>query len=322
MNCLFVDGWECKVDGEEKPLDVCRVCIQAKKVANEKIKAARIARDSIEEKEPSMKKEEVSNQSSTKEEEETPLDSFESGKDDDDPWGSLEKKNIEKTMGKLESGSIYLLEDEDKRFAYELLEEINSSGKKVLFITRKHPPKLKKDYDLELEDTLWLSTSNDALAVGPNELDTLSLEMEMFLSEGGEFVFLEGLESLFSNNPNSTIIQLFQSIEDQIATNGATLVFIVTPSSIEEKHLSLINKKLDVNEVPMIEVEKETVEEPMEIPDEPLAKGDLELEEEDREVKKEALKELDDEFHKGDISVDEYLSKRAVLTSPDSNLPE
>ncbi|MEF8873887.1 MAG: DUF835 domain-containing protein [Candidatus Thermoplasmatota archaeon] len=320
--CLFVDEWECKFEGEERPLEVCRVCIKAKKVAKgetkipvpedmgetEKETASEVGRDLL-----------TQTSKSGGEKALIPPGTRESGKRLSDEEAGSTERDIKGLVEELKSGSMYLLEDEDKKSAYELSEEISSSGREILFITRKYPPRVQENYDLKSEDILWLSTSNEPSAVAPNELDTLSLKMESFISGGGDFIFIDGVENLFSNNPDSTLIHLFQSIEDQIATSGAALVFAMAPSSIEEKHISLIKNRLDVKKIPL--VEKETKKKPAEVPDKPLARDDKALKAEDIEVKKEALKGLDDEFHKGDISVDEYISKRAVLTTPDSSAP-
>ena len=35
MGCLFVKDWDCSVEGEEFPLEICRVCLQARSAAFE-----------------------------------------------------------------------------------------------------------------------------------------------------------------------------------------------------------------------------------------------------------------------------------------------
>lgn len=342
--CMFVDEWICKVEGEEKPLEVCKVCIKAKRVGNKMTKAKMVAEESmVEEEVPSHSQTqgEASKERSENVQEEI-RDIMETTSEDVEAEKSEEEISSEKPIDdlkniadKLEAGSVYILETEEEEEAYEFLSEMNSSEEKVLFVSRKYPPKLTDKYDVELEYSLWLSSSNDPLAVDPSELETLSLEMEVFLSEEGDFIFIEGLDSLFANNPESTIIQLFQSIEDQLATSKTSLIFAVSPSSMEEKHLTLINKKLNVKKVPEFETKrkepvpsmekeepvKKEVNEPLGS-DESWIEEDIELLEEDREAKREALKELDEEFHRGDITVDEYISKRAVLTTPEQNMPK
>lgn len=33
--CMFVDEWDCKFEGNEIPIDVCKTCIKAKSLARE-----------------------------------------------------------------------------------------------------------------------------------------------------------------------------------------------------------------------------------------------------------------------------------------------
>lgn len=341
--CMFVDEWECKVKGEEKPLDVCRVCIKARKTAHKKTKASKKTEESMVKEERSAEEgseaqSEEKVESGSKDIREKMKESVEevsSAVDIAEPQEADSEEptaDLKNTVNELESGSIYLMENGEEELTYEFLTEIEESEKRILFVTRKYPPKLKEKYGIELEDSVWLSTSNDIMAIPPGELDTLSLEIEMFLSEGGDFIFIDGVESLFSNNPESTMIQLFQSMEDQLVTNGASMIFGVSPSSIEEEHLSLIKKKLDVNKIPKFDRKKtqepaqekrtpEVVNEQPTGPDESLVEEDAGLQEEDRKAKREALRELDEEFHNGDMTVDEYISKRSVLTQQESNEP-
>lgn len=342
--CIFVDEWSCKIEGDEKPLEVCRVCLEAKKIANEKMSAKKNENESIlkeddlgEERSNSRKenqREKGSDQGAKniqKEEEQTKSDRtgprLEGAEKDED---STEKSTdeVKEIIKEMKFGSTYLLADQDRKLTHELLDKINSSEKRILFVTQKNPLKLKEKYNLALEDSLWLSNSNNLLAIPPSELDTIRLEIEMFLSEGGDFILIDGLEPLFSKNPGATIIRLFKSLQNLIRSSGTALILGFSPSSLDKKHISLINKKLDVKKIPLSEMKKaeypdkknrslneNLVDESKEVPIGPATEEDLEFKEEDRRTKIRALKKLDKEFQHGDITVDEYISKRAVLTS-------
>ena len=46
--CVFVDGWLCPVNGSDVPLEVCRLCIEARKIQAEFTMVKRSGRESEE----------------------------------------------------------------------------------------------------------------------------------------------------------------------------------------------------------------------------------------------------------------------------------
>ncbi len=161
----------------------------------------------------------------------------------------------------LEGGSTYLIEDETLDFAYDVFSKLVDTDNKTLCVTRKHPEKIQDKYNIGDTDFVWLSTSNEAIAVGPKQLDVLSLTIEGFLSDEGDTILIDGLGYLFSNNPVSTIIQFLQSIQDQITTGNTKLLFAISPSSIEDKYYNLINNELNPKVISLIDEGKEKEDE-------------------------------------------------------------
>jgi len=41
MKCIFVAEWECPVETAEIPLEVCKVCLEARKIQSKQIKITR-----------------------------------------------------------------------------------------------------------------------------------------------------------------------------------------------------------------------------------------------------------------------------------------
>jgi len=160
----------------------------------------------------------------------------------------------------LEGGSTYLIEDETLDFAYDVFSKLVDTDNKTLCVTRKHPEKIQDEYNIGDTDFVWLSTSNEAIAVGPKQLDVLSLTIEGFLSDEGDTILIDGLGYLFSNNPVSTIIQFLQSIQDQITTGNTKLLFAISPSSIEDKYYNLINNELNPKVISLIDEGKKKKE--------------------------------------------------------------
>ncbi|MEF8873889.1 MAG: DUF835 domain-containing protein [Candidatus Thermoplasmatota archaeon] len=369
--CLYVPEWKCNFAGKEISIEICKTCIEAKKVAyqtressvevteeqakrkleptpeattagrafseseeeadraggteenradiwkNQKAleREARKVREEFEEKEKSRETKEMEEAvEGTGEVREERIDEME------------EERGAEEGIEKqLEKGAIHLLgADEDQ--AYDKLEKLASPDKNTLCITRKHPEKLDKEYDMDVkkENYIWLSTRGDALSLDPTDLQAVLMEIEMCVSEGGDLIFLSGLDYLMTNNEQSDIVKFFQEIEDQISSKDVSVVVTLPPYQLEEEQFSWIEEKLDYkelkeeeeieNEGPVKEiVQTEPAAEEERTP--PIKKKNEEIDL-DEMTKREALKELDEEFHKGEISADEYISKRAVLTEP------
>ncbi|MFW6375994.1 MAG: DUF835 domain-containing protein, partial [Thermoplasmatota archaeon] len=183
-----------------------------------------------------------------------------------EPKGSEEKlggkytdENLISIKKQLEDGSTYVLEDETLDFAYDVFSKLVNTDTKTLCITRKHPEKIQEKYNIGDTDFVWLSTSNESIAIGPQQLDMLSLTIEGFISDEGDTLFIDGLGYLFSNNPVSTITQFLQSIQDQITTRNTKLIFAASPSSLEDKYYNLLNNELNPELISLLEkTQKET----------------------------------------------------------------
>ncbi len=163
---------------------------------------------------------------------------------------SFEEKEgvgLEKLLDELTYGNTYLLKTTDEDFVYEAFESI-VDGESGLCITRKHPDDIKEKYDYGDKNIEfgWLSTSNEEIAIAPDELDILGLTVERFISDEGGIILLDGVNYLLSNNPDSTLIHFMQSLQDQIAVGETMFLIAVDPSNIEEKNLDLLKNELDV----------------------------------------------------------------------------
>ncbi len=170
--------------------------------------------------------------------------------------GKYTDENLISIKKQLEDGSTYILEDDTLDFAYDVFSKLVNTDNKTLCITRKHPEKIQEEYKIGDTDFVWLSTSNESIAVGPQQLDVLSLTIEGFISDEGDTLFIDGLGYLFSNNPVSTITQFLQSIQDQITTGNTKLIFAASPSSLEDKYYNLLKNELNPEIISLLEKTK------------------------------------------------------------------
>ncbi len=230
--------WRCEVKGKEKPIQVCKICIEAKRVSTLEKKTKRKVRGIPIEEEPPKDEKEIL----TETKKEVPVEKEESR-------GVVEKEA--EPLERLENDSIYLFESEDRESFFEIL---NGQGSKISCVTTTHPQELMEEYDIELEDSLWVSSENDPVAVSPDNLDDIILEIKIFLSQDIDFILIDALDEIFSSNHDSSIIKALNTIEENIENSGTTIIFYAPPSSMNKENVARLKEKLEIKEVPAIAV--------------------------------------------------------------------
>lgn len=287
--CIFVETWDCSIDEDEFPLEICKTCVESKEVA----------RNSFTVKPKSLTEKRKGKKSKQQ---------------------KFEKKISENVSfsldpDRLEDGSVYLVKGKDKKSAFRVFDKIHSNNLNTLCITRKHPSEIEETYGITDTDFVWLSTSNDTSAIGPKELDLLSLKIENFLSEEGDILFMSGLGYLFSNNPKYTMIHLLQSIEDQITKSGTTLILSTPSSSIEKEYVDILERELEVKDISTAIKPEKRVKPVKESRDElqKRYRGKEEKTSSENKERDKAREKLNKQFHEGNISVDEFIQKRKKI---------
>lgn len=147
----------------------------------------------------------------------------------------------------LEDGSSYLFEEEIPLRSYETFITHLKKGYEGLLITREYPEKIRKHYHLESTPMLWLTRTGKEGCIGPEKLSELYHKIGNFLAPGGnKVVLLSGLEYLISQNNYSAVLKFIQLLRDQIALHEAILIAPLSPLTIEERELKLIEREFEL----------------------------------------------------------------------------
>lgn len=159
------------------------------------------------------------------------------------------EEETEEVIGKLPKGvsksSTYLIEEKTSDRSFKLLKKILETGETGLCVTRDYPEKVKKKYGLEDIEMVWLSNVDRQDVIRPKSLEKLSLALENFLARTGGVILLKGLEYLITNNDFRTVLNLIQSIKDQVAVNESILLIPVNPTIIEKYQMDQISGVVD-----------------------------------------------------------------------------
>ena len=148
---------------------------------------------------------------------------------------------------KLEPSVTYLVEEERPDLAYTLFINATKEGMKGMVVSRTYPKNLRKALDLGDVPVLWLTNAMSDEAIGPKDLERLSLAIRRFLDEGGgQLVLIDSLEYIITNNKFVSVLRLLQTIRDLIAIHKAVGIISLKSSTLEPAKLASVQRELEI----------------------------------------------------------------------------
>jgi len=147
-------------------------------------------------------------------------------------------------------GLVYLFEDPGPVRAFRVFRAMISHGLLGKFVTREYPAKVLKKYKLEEVPYMWLSKSREVNALAPTDTEKIRFQLIKFLKEedkkGNTVVLMDGMEYLITHNSFVTILKLVQALKDQVSLTNGTLLIPISPNTLEEREIKLIEREADV----------------------------------------------------------------------------
>ncbi|OGS52033.1 MAG: hypothetical protein A3K75_03985, partial [Euryarchaeota archaeon RBG_13_61_15] len=149
--------------------------------------------------------------------------------------------------GNLEPGVTYLVEEEKPELSYSLFMTASRNGMRGMVISRTYPKNLRKAMNLGDVPVYWLTNAMSDEAVGPKDLERLTLSIRRFLEEGGgQLVLIDSLEYIITNNKFVSVLRLLQTLRDLIAIHKAVCIVGLKSSTLEPSKLASIQRELEV----------------------------------------------------------------------------
>lgn len=146
----------------------------------------------------------------------------------------------------IESGYAYLLEDSDRDTAYELFSKVKDQDQTGLFITRNHPRKIIRKFNLKASQYLWLTKMDGANNVRPDNIESLKRKGERFLStHQKDIMLIEGIEYLFSHNNFDEVIDLVRFFKDLGSVTDSILIISGAPSVLKKQEFEALKREVD-----------------------------------------------------------------------------
>jgi len=159
-------------------------------------------------------------------------------------------------------GVCYLIEEKKPDLAYRMFRQLVGEGLPGLVITRQYPDRVRRERGLTDVKVVWLSHTPGEDNHNPTAIGTLAKTISRFIEEnGGEaVVLLDGLEYLIVNNGFLQTLMFVEHVNEFVMQRKAVVVVPLSPGTLEEKELALLERNLEVVESPAVKLELESRE--------------------------------------------------------------
>lgn len=150
----------------------------------------------------------------------------------------------------IEDGVSYLFKENKPRRSFELSFQRMDDKGKGLVISRMNPEKIRENFEPkeDLFDCYWVTTISGKKNLDPVDLEIIADKIITYCEDGGETVFLEGVESLTRNNSFERFVGFLNNIVDVAEMEDSTLIVTLDPRTISDRELAQIERKMEVYE--------------------------------------------------------------------------
>jgi predicted hydrocarbon binding protein len=145
----------------------------------------------------------------------------------------------------LEPGCSYLIESDDSREAFQIMEDYLAHGTPGMCITREYPDRLRKAFNLEGGQLIWLSYERDlTISREPTNIPLIYSEIKAFLEENDEAIFLiSGLEYLVSQTNFVKILKFVQLLTEAAAVHNSIFLLPMSPGALAPREVKLLERE-------------------------------------------------------------------------------
>ncbi|MGQ9582423.1 MAG: DUF835 domain-containing protein [Thermoplasmatota archaeon] len=147
----------------------------------------------------------------------------------------------------MEQGVTYLIKEPKPDNSLSLFASLIKQGAKGFCITRVHPKRIRKRFELPDTPMLWITTSEvpDEKCVHPSDLAKLNMAINDALKKHENLVLLlEGIEYLITYNGFDSILRFVQFINDHIMVTSARFIITLDPATLDTGSLHILERDL------------------------------------------------------------------------------
>ncbi len=152
-------------------------------------------------------------------------------------------------LDRVKNGFVYLVPDDDPESCYLLFKQLMESGNSGLLVTREFPKKVANRYAIESIPAIWLSSSGTKGTIAPEKLSAIYHELDNFIrNNNSPVVMISGMEYLASHNSFQSVLKFIQLLNEQTALNDAIMLIPISPLTLDQKELKVLERELEVLE--------------------------------------------------------------------------
>ena len=162
----------------------------------------------------------------------------------------------------LERGSCYLVKEKKPELSFRLFELLLGQRTPGLCITRQYPERVRRERGLSDVRVIWLSHTPGEDFHNPTAIGTLAKVIQKFIEDnnGEGAVLLDGLEYLIINNGFLQTLMFVEHVNEFVMQHRAVIILPVSPDTLEEKELALLERNVKVLESPGLKTDLEARE--------------------------------------------------------------
>jgi len=140
----------------------------------------------------------------------------------------------------LDSMEAYIVLEETPGKSVEIFSDLVTHGIPGCVVSRVHPEKLRKKYNLVKTPMLWLSRAGVELSVSPDDLPKLEYIIEDFTRKSTESVILlDGVEYLMTQTSFEDVLQYVQELKDIMVINNSRLIISLYRDALSQREYSV-----------------------------------------------------------------------------------
>ncbi len=162
----------------------------------------------------------------------------------------------------IEKGVCYLVKEKKPDVSYRLFEVLLEQKIPGLIITRQYPERVRRERDLAEARIIWLSHTPGEDFHNPTAIGTLAKVVQKFIEDnnGEGVILLDGLEFMIINNGFLQTLMFVEHVNEFIMQHRAIVLLPISPETLEEKELALLERNVKVLESPALRTDLETRE--------------------------------------------------------------
>ncbi|MEM4347774.1 MAG: DUF835 domain-containing protein [Candidatus Altiarchaeota archaeon] len=158
----------------------------------------------------------------------------------------IEHRSEEKPRHILEKGQTYLIDEEKPIKSNEIFLDMINHGIAGLYITRKNPEEVRKNYKLEKTPIIWLTHERSYNGcIDPRDLVLLSHTIKEFIKKADDgIVLIDGVEYLIIQNSFVEILKLVQNLKDVVSLSNSRMLLSIDSKAIDNREFHLLKKDM------------------------------------------------------------------------------